>query len=511
MISQPVVEIGPTPLSIEQLVEIAFGRSRVALTQDPAWRRTLASGRAHLTSRLRSEPIYGVTTGVGDSCETAVPPELAAEMQLNLLRFHGVGTGAFLEEEESAAVLVARLSSLRLGWSAVREVLLERLCDLLNHRLLPRIPSEGSVGASGDLTPLSYVAAVLVGEREISHRGKVQPAAEALRIAGLAPIVLEAKEALAIMNGTSVMTGLACLAFARAERLGRFCAALTAMASDATLGNTAHFDDRLFLAKPHPGQRAAARWIREDLGDGATARRSQRLQDRYSIRCAPHVIGVLLDALPFLRKTLEIELNGANDNPLVDPETGDVLMGGNFYGGHVAFAMDALKNAVASLADLMDRQMALVCNPDTSNGLPPNLVARKGPDAATHHGFKAMQISTSALAAEALKLTMPASAFSRSTECHNQDKVSMGTLAARDCLRILELTETVAVVLMLALCQAADLRADSSPRGRTRQVHAAVRQHVAVNLADRRMDSDIAWALGAYRAGALPIGEGDFS
>jgi histidine ammonia-lyase len=511
MSTQTTVHIGPRPLSIEQVVEVAAGRARVALSDDAAWRRTLTSARRQLELRLReSEPIYGVNTGVGDSCETTVPAELAAEMQLNLMRFHGCGTGALLSQEESAAVLIARLASLRLGWSAVREVLLQRLCDLLNHRLLPCIPSEGSVGASGDLTPLSYVAAVLVGEREVYRDGEVRPAAEALRQSGIEPLELQAKEALAIMNGTSVMTALACLAFARAVRLGRFCASLTAMASDVTLGNSAHFDDRLFAAKPHPGQRAAARWIREDIGgDSQPPREVRRLQDRYSIRCAPHVIGVLLDALPFLRRTIEIELNGANDNPLVDPETGDILMGGNFYGGHVAFAMDALKTAVASLADLMDRQMALLCNPDTSNDLPANLVARQGPDAATHHGFKAMQISTSALAAEALKLTMPASVFSRSTECHNQDKVSMGTLAARDCLRVLELTEGVGAILLLALCQATDIRAGGH-HVRTRLLHEAVRRHVPVNLADRRMDRDIQWALQAYRSDALPIGESDF-
>jgi hypothetical protein len=261
------------------------------------------------------------------------------------------------------------------------------------------------------------------------------------------------------------MVALGCLAFAQARRLGRWCAALTAMASEALAGNPGHFDDRIFAAKPHPGQRACARWIREDLrpGAGEAARPDMpRIQDRYSVRCAPHVIGVLVDALPWIRQWLEIEINGANDNPLLDPETGDVLHGGNFYGGHACFALDALKTAVANLADLVDRQMAQICNPDMSNGLPANLVGRTGADKAAHHGFKAMQISTSALAAEALKLTMPASVFSRSTECHNQDKVSMGTIAARDCLRVLELTETVAAIATLALCQAVDLRGGPS-------------------------------------------------
>ncbi|MHB8418416.1 MAG: HAL/PAL/TAL family ammonia-lyase [Myxococcales bacterium] len=505
------IEIGLAPLTIEQVVRLAKGAARVALSTDGAWHRRIEAGPAQLAHRLDREPLYGITTGFGDSCETAIPPALAARMQLNLVRFHGCGTGQLFTAEESAAILTARLASLRLGWSAVRELLLERLCDLLNHRILPCIPAEGSVGASGDLTPLSYVAALLIGEREALAEGKVVPAAEALAAAGLSPIELQPKEALALMNGTSAMTALACLAFARAQRLVRFCASLSAMASDVTGGNPHHFDDRLFAAKPHPGQRAVARWIAADI-ELASRRgeRTERIQDRYSVRCAPHVIGVLVDALPFLRRTIEIELNGANDNPLIDPDNGDVLHGGNFYGGHIAFAMDAVKAQVASLADLLDRQMVLICTPSMSNGLPANLVAALGPERVTHHGFKAAQILTSALAAEALKLTMPASSFSRSTEGHNQDKVSMGTIAARDCLRVLDLTETLAAAALLALCQAADLQPQRC-HARTRSLRDAVRRDIPQLLADRRMDQDIARVLERYRADGLPIGENDFS
>mgnify|MGYP000075323383 CR=1 FL=1 len=206
---------------------------------------------------------------------------------------------------------------------------------------------------------------------------------------------------------------------------------------------------RIFAAKPHPGQAAYARWVAEDLG--SIGDHEGRIQDRYSIRCAPHVVGVLLDALPWMIAWTQTELNGANDNPLIDPDSGEALHGGNFYGGHACFVADALKNAVANLADLHDRQLALLCSSHTNNGLPENLVGRQGPDRAAHHGFKAMQISASALTAEALKLTMPASVFSRSTECHNQDKVSMGTIAARDAVRIVELTEQVLAIVLLAV------------------------------------------------------------
>lgn len=505
--TEPVrVVVGRAPLTIEDVVAVAAGRAELALDPDPAFREFLAAGAAHLARRLAAgEVVYGVTTGFGDSCVTPVAAEFVAQMPVNLMRFHGCGTGRLLDAEEAAAVVVVRVAALARGWSGARPVVLERLCALLRAGVLPCVPAEGSVGASGDLTPLSYVVALLVGERECLHGGRVVAAAEGLRAAGVEPLALAPKESLALMNGTSVMVGLGCLAYARARKLARWSAALTAMASDVLAGNPNHFDDRIFAAKPHPGQRACARWIREDLAGAAPGQ--ARIQDRYSVRCAPHVIGVLLDALPAIRQALEVEVNGANDNPLVDPDTGEVLHGGNFYGGHACFALDGLKVAVANLADLLDRQMAQVCNPDHSNGLPANLVGRTGPDRAAHHGFKAMQISSSALAAEALKLTMPASVFSRSTECHNQDKVSMGTIAARDCLRILELSEAVAAIVTLAMCQGVDLRGPDVCHARSRAVHAAVRARVARVDADRRQDGDIAEVLRMVRAGELPIGE----
>ena len=504
------VRCGERPLTLEELLALARGEAKAALSTDPAWQARMQAGVDFVAAHLRSgEQVYGVTTGVGDSVVNPVAPAYAAQLQRNLLRFHGCGTGRFLTEEESAAVVAARLASLANGYSAIRPLILERLCEMLNRRLLPVIPAEGSVGASGDLTPLSYLAAAIVGEREVYWRGKIVPAAQGLQEAGLEPIQLEAKEALSLMNGTSVMTALSCIAFDQSLRLARLSSALTAMASDVTGGNQAHFDDRLFAAKPHPGQRACARWIAEDLGyDPKAKSQPRRLQDRYSIRCAPHVIGVLLDSAPFLRQLIETELNGANDNPLVDPDTGDVLHGGNFYGGHVCLAMDLLKNTVANLADLLDRQLAILCNPSMNHGdLPANLVLRSGPDATAHHGFKAMQIATSALTAEALKLTMPASAFSRSTECHNQDKVSMGTIAARDCLRIVELTETVAAIHLLALCQGVDIRKQEGCGKRSRALHEAVRRRVSVNDGDRRMDGDIHVVLAALRTGELPLGD----
>jgi histidine ammonia-lyase len=498
---------GARPLTLEQICDVAQGRARPTLNADPVYRARLEASRASLERQLAAgRVVYGVTTGVGESCDTEVPPELTAELSTNLFRLHGVGTGAPLADEEAAAVVAARIASLACGHSGVRPLVIESLVALLDRRILPRIPAEGSVGASGDLTPLSYVAAVLAGEREVSFAGEVVPAARALERCGLPPLALRPKEALALMNGTSMMTGLACLAFRRAHNLARLSAALSAMASELMRGNPSHFDERLFAVKPHPGSAACAAWMRDHLEYAAGAAAGARIQDRYSIRCAPHVIGVLLDALAMFRPMLETEVNSVNDNPIVDAERDEVLHGGNFYGGHVAFAMDGLKTAAASVADLLDRQMALLCDPATSHGLPANLVALEGPARVTHHGFKAMQITASALTAEALKLTMPATAFSRSTESHNQDKVSMGSIAARDCQRVLELAETVAVIELLALCQAADLRGPEMCKPGTRALHAAVRALVPRNDGDRRQDVDIAAVLALYRRGELPNG-----
>ena len=452
------ITIGGRRLTIEEVVAVAQQRAPVALSADPAWRERIARGADFLRRHLAAgATVYGVNTGYGDACVVDVPMELVEALPLQLTRYHGCGMGRHLDDDETLAVIAARLNSLAYGFSGVRPVLLERVADLINHRVLPRIPAEGSVGASGDLTPLSYVAAALVGEREVLFRGRLREAREVWAELGHEPLTLAPKEGLALMNGTAVMTGLACLAFTRAAHLTRLVARLTALSTIALDGRAAHFDPLLFEAKPHAGQAEAAGWIRADLA-GRDDTPGHRLQDRYSIRCAPHVIGVTCDALSWMRRDIENELNSANDNPLIDPDSERVLHGGNFYGGHIAFAMDALKTAVANLADLMDRQLALLVDDKFNNGLPRNLSGATSARAPINHGFKAVQISSSAWTAEALKQTMPASVFSRSTEAHNQDKVSMGTIAARDCLRVLELTEQVAAAHTLATVQAARLR-----------------------------------------------------
>ena len=499
------LHFGAAPLCIEDVVALARGHRTGVIFEDAAFRARISAG-AEFLDRLLAEDgvVYGVTTGYGDSCTVVIPPALLHELPHHLYTYHGCGLGRFLDAQETRAVLAARLASLCVGMSGVSLPLLEGLASLLQHDILPLIPAEGSVGASGDLTPLSYVAAVLCGEREVMHHGVRKPAAHALAEAGITPLRLRPKEGLAIMNGTAVMTALACLAFDRANYLCKLATRLTAFNVIASAGNAHHFDEALFAAKPHPGQTRVAARLREDLHNERPSRNEQRLQDRYSLRCAPHVIGVLEDALPFFRQLIETELNSANDNPLVDAERGQILHGGHFYGGHIAFAMDAMKNAVANLADLLDRQLALLVDTRFNHGLPSNLSAASGPRAAINHGLKALQISVSAWTAEALKQTMPASVFSRSTECHNQDKVSMGTIAARDCLRVLELTEQVVAAMLIAARQGVVLRQQIAPHTVVHGAPLAMLEDLVARIAlveeDRALDADLLHLLDAIRS-----------
>lgn len=451
--------LGSNKITIEDVVSIAKSGTQVVLSDDELFRKRIDQGVKFLDKLLEEDGhIYGVTTGYGDSCTVEVPLSLVDELPIHLTRFHGCGLGEFFSIEEGRAILAARLISLSQGFSGVSWDLLNLLVAMLNQNIIPVIPQEGSVGASGDLTPLSYVAGALIGERDVYYQDKIMPSSEAFKLAGLKPITLRPKEGLAIMNGTAVMTALACLAYDRATYLARLMARITALSSLALKGNSNHFDDILFSVKPHPGQNQIAAWIQQDLNHHSHPRNSQRLQDRYSIRCAPHIIGVLQDSLPWFQSMITNELNSANDNPIIDGIGEHVLHGGHFYGGHIAMAMDSLKNCVANLADLADRQIATMVDVKMNHGLPSNLSGAKGERQFINHGFKAIQIGCSAWTAEALKLTMPASVFSRSTECHNQDKVSMGTIAARDCLRVLQLTEQVIAATLLASVQGVWLR-----------------------------------------------------
>jgi histidine ammonia-lyase len=335
----------------------------------------------------------------------------------------------------------------------------------------------------------------------------VCPAREALAAAGLQPVTLQPKETLSIMNGTSVMTALVSLALDRAERFARGHALVTAWNSVLLRGQAAHFDERLFLAKPHPGAMRYAGWVRAGLACRPRPElRPGKVQDPYSVRCAPHVVGVLLEVLEQAAATVAIELNGAGDNPLICEHTHAVLHGGNFYGSHITHVADTLKVHLAHAAELLERQLVLLCHSTATSGIPENLVRVTGPGQSAHHGFKAIELLASALTAEALKLAAPASVFSRSTEGHNQDKVPMGPIAARDLRAIQNLADHLLAISLLAAAQATDAtnRAAALPAP-IAAVYTALRAICSATIDDRRHDDLIARCLATYHAGALPI------
>lgn len=441
-------------------------------------------------------PVYGVTTGYGKSCGKRMPMEVALKNGVNILHFHGCGTGEPIGIEETRAAMLCRIICLARGFSGVSVALLEALAAFLNHGITPVVPCEGSVGASGDLTPMSYIGACLMGEREVFYRGELTSTAKALKKAGLKPYKFLPKEPLAMVNGTTTMTGIAVLAVERAWRILSAAISATALSIHALKGNARHYHPVISQAKPFAGQTFVAECLSRLLKANVPAKlleddHLESLQDPYSLRCAPQVAGVLFDALQWIKNWVELEANSSNDNPIFDPQTGEVLIGGNFYGGHIAFAMDGLKSALASVADMCDRQIMLLVTPNLNRGLPGDLVRKPGTERGLRHGFKAMSIAASALAAEALKATMPAASFSRSTESHNQDKVSMGTIAARDAERVCTLTERVVAIHLLAAAQGCDIRGSIDARPALADLMKNIRMVSAPVIDDRPMDKDI--------------------
>ncbi len=517
------LELDGDSLTIEDLVAVARGGVTAALSRH-AIPRIEAARELKRDLIAREIPIYGVTTGFGDSAHRQIAPSKTAALQHNLLADLGCGTGPVAAPDVTRATMLLRSNCLAKGNAGVRVELIERLLTLLNGDVLPQIPERGSCGASGDLVPLSYIGSALVGEADVLVHGDVRPAADVLAELELEPFELEAKEGLGLVNGTSFITAFAALAVADARDLADVSDLCTAMASEALLGNRGHFNAFLFEAKPHAGMLESARMIRGLLDGSALALDSEKIfagedldgrdylelhrqvQDKYSIRCAPHVCGMLRDTLEWASRWVEIEMNSSDDNPLFDTGSGRVQSGGNFYGGHMGQAMDSLKVALANLCDLMDRQLELVVDEKFNAGLTPNLIRQVAPDdpeAGVHHGFKGMQLCCSAMTAEALKLSNPATVFSRSTEAHNQDKVSMATIAARDARSIVELAQNVAAIHLLAATQALDLRGPEKASPVTRAAHDIVRSRVPFMGGDRRMDEDIREVLELIRSGEL--------
>ncbi|MGH3679900.1 MAG: HAL/PAL/TAL family ammonia-lyase [Natronosporangium sp.] len=507
-------------LTVAMVVHVAgHPFSRVRLAMDAVDR--LHESRSLLRSLLdQGRPIYGVTTGFGDSADRQITATSAAELQRNMIRYHLNGVGPTTPPEVVRATLLIRANCLARGSSAVNPAIVQRLLDLLRHDALPVIPERGSVGASGDLVPMCYIAAALSGEGELALDGVVRPATEVLARLAIPVTDPEAKDGLALINGTSFSAAFAALALAEAAELAVVAEAATALAAEALTGNRGHYAAFIHEAKAHPGQVRSAAVIRRLLADSGLAldhsqvlelneplggqgfqRLRRTIQDRYSLRCAPHVIGVLRDTISWAGQWLETEINSSNDNPLFDVGAGMVHSGGNFYGGHVAQAMDALKVAVASVADLLDRQVGLLVDEKFNNGLTPNLVSADldRRQAGLHHGFKGMQLAGSAVAAEALAGCLPVSIFSRSTEAHNQDKVSMSPIAARSARAVVGLAQEMAAIHLVTACQAVDLRGADRAGRWTRQVRDLIRGVSPPVAGDRRLDGDVAAVLALIR------------
>ncbi|MED4805247.1 HAL/PAL/TAL family ammonia-lyase [Bacillus atrophaeus] len=521
------VTLNGNNLTIEDVVSIAknINKSFTFKVSEEALKNIEESNQLKHEIINEQKPIYGVTTGFGDSVIRQISPEKTLDLQRNLIKFLSCGVGPNAELSVARATMIIRSNCLIKGNSAVRFKVIEQLLTYLERGITPIIPERGSVGASGDLVPLSYLASIITGEGKVLYQGRVCEVREALEAEELIPIKLEAKEGLALVNGTSFMSAFACLAYSDAEEIAFLADICTAMASEALLGNRGHFYSFIHEQKPHPGQMKSAKNI-YDLLEGSQLSKeysqiittnkkiesrsyvelTQSIQERYSIRCAPHVIGVLYDTLTWVKQWLEIEINSTNDNPIFDNFTREVYNGGNFYGGHVAQAMDSLKVAVANIADLLDRQLQLIVDEKFNKNLTPNLIQQYEPndyELGLHHGFKGMQIACSALAAEALKMSNPVSVFSRSTEAHNQDKVSMGTIASRDARTIVELTQQVTAIHLIALCQALDLRGKEKMSPQTATIYQIIREKTRFVDQDRPLDSDIQAIVQLIQSGEL--------
>ncbi|MGN6549933.1 MAG: HAL/PAL/TAL family ammonia-lyase [Pararhizobium sp.] len=520
----PIVVSGEG-LTIADVVAVARHGTPVVLPDSAEfWNRVRASCRLNGEIAEAGIPIYGVTTGLGEASNRQLGPEKALHLQQSLVDHLGAGMGDILPKPQARAVVLARLSALAKGNSAARPELLQLIVELLNRDVVPCIPEQGSVGASGDLIPSSYLAAVLTGRRKVFYKDAVIDAAEAFAAEGLEPLVLQPKEGLALVNGTAFMTGIGALVVHDAEELARLSDICTALTVEVLKGNKDAFAPFVSETKPHPGQIRSAATIL-GLLDGSRLARSYddtlasigtlsqgtrtltvRLQDRYSVRCAPQFIGALYDACAWARRIVEVELNSSNDNPLYSAAERRIYNGGNFAGSHIAMAMDTLKNALASTADLLDRQLALIVDAKFSQGLPHNL----SPDlpagderAGTQHGVKALQLVVSALTAEARNLTKPQLAFSRSTAAHNQDKVSMGATAARRARECVLLLQRIVAAHLMGLCQAADLRGAGELGAGTRAAYQLVRGGCAFVELDRELDTDLQVLEALVQSGAL--------
>jgi histidine ammonia-lyase len=475
-------------LTLQDVQDVSEGRAGVKV--HPSVGKKVKRSRDFVDEALRrGEKIYGVTTGFGLLCDNLISLPQIEELQRNLIRSHSVGVGPFFDEVTTRGVMVLRANVIAKGYSGVRLEVLRRLAEMVNRGVHPLIPEQGSVGASGDLAPLAHLASVMIGEGEAVYRGQRMPGKKAMEKAGVAPLTLKAKEGLSLINGTQVMTAVGLLSLLRAERLCRVADIVGACTLDALKGTFSAFDPDIQRVRPFPGQLAVARNFQK-LGKydpiAESHKSCPRIQDAYSIRCMPQVHGAVRDALGYVRKTLEVEVNSATDNPLIFAEQGKILNGGNFHGEPVAFAMDLLGIVAAELGSISERRIEKLINPALS-GLPAFLTREGG----LHSGLMMVQVSAASLVSENKILAHPASVDSIPTSADKEDHVSMGTIAARKARDIVRNVEQILAMELLCATQGLEFLLPLHPGRGIHEAYKTVREKVPPIEGDRRFSEDI--------------------
>lgn len=490
-------------LYIGQVVSVAREGAEVSLS--PAGEARVRRAREWVDRWVReNRVIYGITTGFGALSDTRISPADTLQLQENILLSHAAGIGRPLPEDAVRAVMAIRVHDLAMGYSGIRLETLRHLLHFLNQGVTPVVPEKGSVGASGDLAPMAHLGLVLLGRGEAVHRGRRIPGGEALAAVGLRPLKLAPGEGLALINGTQVMTALTTLAVHDALRLLKVADVACAMSLEVLMGSDAEFNPRIHRVRPHPGQAAAAENMRRMTRNSEiilSHKGCSRIQDAYTLRCSPQIHGASRDAVDHVARVVETELNATTTNPLIDAETGEVLLGGNFHGQPIALAADYLGMAVAELANISERRVERLVNPQLSE-LPAFLVRNEG----LNSGFMIAQYTAAALVSENKILAHPASVDSIPTSANREDHVSMGTTAARKAREILFNTEHVLAVELLCAAQAVDLFTAERPYQAgegTRAAHGAIRRHVAYLERDRVLSEDIEAVVGLIRSGEI--------
>ena len=497
------LELTGESLEIGDVWDVAVGGRTAFLGAQG--RERAAAARTFLETQV-GDHTYGVNTGFGRFVSESIPPEQAPELQLRLLRSHACGVGEPYDDEVVRAAMLLRANTLAKGFSGARVETIELLVDVLRAGIVPFVPSRGSVGASGDLAPLAHLALPLVGEGEATIGGRRVSGGEALASAGLAPITLAAKEGLSLINGTQFMTAMAALAIVRAMRLARVADIACAMSVEALQGTPMSFHPAIHDARPLPGQRTSAATLRALLAGSAIVeshRWCDKVQDAYSLRCAPQVHGASRDLLAHVERTVAVELNAATDNPLVLLDEGLIVSNGNFHGQPIAMALDCLTIACAELASISERRTERLVNPSLSDGLPPFLVAR---DEGLNSGFMIPQYVAAALVSENKSLSHPASVDSIPTSAGQEDHVSMGNGAGLKALQVVGNAERVVAIELLAGAQAVEFLAPLEPGAGVRAARTFVRTLSDRVREDRSLSADIERVASAIRDGSLLAG-----